>query len=91
MWETHPSNYWVFSKMADFLSLIPWSFTFQDGGWPGQISHHGDLQDVKFPTQVCFTESNSHGLLAPTPPPPGILGQTIDRCIMCQYKLNLNY
>ena len=38
MWETHPNDYWVFSKMADFLSLIPWSSTFQDGGW------------VKFPT-----------------------------------------
>ena len=88
MWETHPNGYWVFSKMADFLSLIPWSSTFQDGGCPGQFSHHGDLQDVKFPTQVRFTESNSCGLL---PLPPGILGQTIDRYIMCQYKLNLNY
>ena len=35
MWETHPNDYWVFSKMADLLSLIciPWSSTFQDGGW----------------------------------------------------------
>ena len=32
MWETHPNDYWVFSKMADLLSLIPWSSTFQDGG-----------------------------------------------------------
>ena len=34
MWETDPNNYWVFSKMADFFSLIPWSSTFQGGGWP---------------------------------------------------------
>ena len=35
MWETHPNDYWVFSKMASLLSvlsLIPWSSTFQDGG-----------------------------------------------------------
>ena len=38
---------WVFSKMADLLSLIPWSSTFQDGGW------------VKFPTLGTFRMSNS--------------------------------
>ena len=32
--------------------------------------------DVKIPTQVCFTKSNSPGL-----PDPPILGQTNDRCI----------
>ena len=32
MWETHPNDYWVFSKMVDLLSLIPWSSAFQDGG-----------------------------------------------------------
>ena len=34
-WETHPNDYWVFSKKADLLSvllLIPWSSTLQDGG-----------------------------------------------------------
>ena len=66
MWETHPNDYRVFSKMSDFLSLIPWSSTFQDsGGW------------VKFPKNARFTESNSRGL----PPPHPILEQTIDRCI----------
>ena len=33
MWETHPNDYWVFSKMVDLLSLIPRSYTFQDAGW----------------------------------------------------------
>ena len=49
MCETHPDDYWVFSKMADLLSLIciPWSSTFQDGGW------------VKFPTLGTFRMSNS--------------------------------
>ena len=41
-----------------------------------QISHPGDVQDVKFPTHVRFTGCNSRGL-----PPLPILGQTIDRCI----------
>ena len=49
MCETNPDDYWVFSKMADLLSLIciPWSSTFQDGGW------------VKFPTLGTFRMSNS--------------------------------
>ena len=56
MWETHPNDYWVFSKMADFSTLIP--------GPPlskmvvSQISQPGDVQDVKFPTHVCFTGAN---------------------------------
>ena len=37
------------------------------------VSHPGDVQDVKFPTHVHFTKSNSRGLTAPHPP----LGQTI--------------
>ena len=43
-----------------------------------QIFHPGDswLVDVKIPTHVRFTKSNSRGL-----PGPRILGQTIDRCI----------
>ena len=41
-----------------------------------QISHPGDVQDVKFPTHVRFTGCNSRGLL-----PLPILRQTIDRCI----------
>ena len=47
MWETHPNDYWVFSKMLDLLSLIPRSPTFQDGGW------------AKFPTLGRFRMSNS--------------------------------
>lgn len=40
-----------------------------------QVSHPGDVQDVKFPTHLCFTKPNSSGL--PRRPPQ----QTIDRCI----------
>ena len=74
MWETHPNDYWVFSKMADFLSLIPWSSTFQDGSW------------VKFPTLGPFRMSNSLPMsaslsLIPVGYPPTILGQTIDRYV----------
>ena len=47
MWETHPNDYWVFSKMADPLSPIPWSSTFQDGGW------------VKLPTLGTLRRLNS--------------------------------
>ena len=70
MWEIHANDYWIVFKMADLLSLIPRSFTFQDGGW------------LKFPTLRTFRMSNSlptcssRGLY-----PPPILGQTIDRCI----------
>ena len=42
-----------------------------------QISHPGTVVDVKIPTHVRFTKSNSRGL-----PGPPTLGQTIDRCIM---------
>ena len=76
MWETHPNDYRVFSKIAYFLPLIPWSSTFQDGGW------------VKFPTLGTFRMSNSLRTCASLslipvscPPPHPILGQTIDRCI----------
>ena len=75
MWETHPNDYRVFSKIAYFLSLIPWSSTFQDGGW------------VKFPTLGTFRMSNSLrkcaslSLIPVSCPPPPLLGQTIDRCI----------
>ena len=41
MWETHSNDCWVFSKMADLLSLIPWSSTFQDGGWVKQRDGRG--------------------------------------------------
>ena len=41
-----------------------------------QISTLGIIVDVKTPTFVRFTKSNSRGL-----PNPPILGQTIDRCI----------
>ena len=73
MWETHPNGYWVFSKMAAFLSLIPWSSTFQDGGW------------VKFPILGTFRMWNPLPTYASIPvgcprplPHPGA---TIDRCI----------
>ena len=74
-----------FLEDGDFLSLIPWSSTFQDGGW------------VKFPTLGMFrmsnslptcTESNSRGLPTPPPPPPPqcpIVGQTIDRYISMKH------
>ena len=64
MWETHPNDYLVFSKMTDLLSLIPLSSTFQDGGW------------VIFSTLGTFRMWNS--LPTCVPPPPPILGQTID-------------
>jgi len=46
MQETHPNDYYVFSKMADHLSLIRRSSL----RWRlSQIFHPGDVQDVKFP------------------------------------------
>ena len=59
MWETRPNDCWVFSKMADLLSLIPWSSTFQDGGWVKFPILGMFDQDVKFPTHVHFNESFS--------------------------------
>ena len=48
----------------------------------GQISHPGDVQGVKFPTHVRFTESNSRGLQPPPLPLPlPHPRQPIDRCI----------
>ena len=47
-----------------------------------QISHPGTVVDVKIPTHVRFTKSNSRGL-----PGPPILGQTIDRCITISQHL----
>ena len=52
--------------------------TFQDGGRV-KFPTLGTVVDVKIPTHVRFTKSNSHGL-----PGPPILGQTIDRCIKQQ-------
>ena len=49
--------------------------TFQDGGRV-KFPTLGTVVDVKIPTHVRFTKSNSRGL-----PGPPILGQTIDRCI----------
>ena len=78
------SSKWL---LADLLSLILWSSTFQDGGW------------VKFPTLGTFRMSNSLPTWAslslipvgclPPPPPPSptpILGQTIDRCVKTMEK-----
>ena len=50
--------------------------TFQDGGRVKFPTLLGTVVDVKIPTQVHFTKSNSRGL-----PGPPILGETIDRCI----------
>ena len=49
--------------------------TFQDGGRV-EFPTLGIAADVKIPTHVRLTKSNSPGL-----PDPPILGQTIDRCI----------
>ena len=69
--ETHPSNYWVFSNMADRLLLFP-RFSPLSKRPLSQISHPGDgcgcqnpypdtLHEVKFPWVAC-----------PAPPPlPG--------------------
>ena len=72
----------LFSKMADLLSvlsLIPLSFTFQDGGW------------VKFlilgTLPTCASLSLiSVGFPPSPPPPPPISWQTIDRCIRKQLE-----
>ena len=76
IWETHPNEYWVFSKMADLLSLISWSSTFQDGGESNFLPWGRSGSDVKFPTQVHFTDSNSRGL-PPPPPPPTSWGKAL--------------
>ena len=47
-----------------------------------QISHPGTIVDVKIPTHVRFTKSNSRGL-----PGPPILGQTIDKCISVKNRI----
>ena len=55
--------------------------TFQDGGRV-KFPTLGTVVDVKIPTHVRFTKSNSRGL-----PGPPILGQTIDRCITISQHL----
>ena len=55
--------------------------TFQDGGRVKSPTL-GAVVDVKIPTHVRFTKSNSCGL-----PGPPILGQTIDRCITISQHL----
>ena len=50
--------------------------TFQDGGRV-KFPTPGIVVNVKIPTHMRFTKSNSPGL-----PDPPILGQTNDRCIM---------
>ena len=77
MWETHPNDYWVFSKMV-VPHFSRWRLS--------QISYPGKVQDVKFPTCEHFTESNSRGL----PTPSSLLGQTIDRCIILFVVGDLN-
>ena len=65
--------------MADH-SLIPLILHFSR--WrSSQISHPGAVVDVKIPTHVRFTKSNSGGL--PSPPK----WQTIDRCITISQHL----
>ena len=70
--ETRSDEFWVFSNMAHHSSLS----TFQDGGRVEFPTLLGIAADVKIPTHVRLTKSNSPGL-----PDPPILGQTIDRCI----------
>ena len=64
--------------------------TFQDGGRV-KFPTPGIVVDVKIPTHVRFTKSNSPRLLDPPNPPP-ILGQTTDRCTSrfnCRYFVAL--
>ena len=50
----------------------------------------GIIVDVKIPSHVRFTKSyNPWVARSPLPPSP-ILGQTIDRCILVKYYLELN-
>ena len=59
---THPNEFWVFSKMAHHSSLISRSSQlFKMAGSSQMI-----VVDVKIPTHVRFTKSNSPGL--PDPP-----------------------
>ena len=55
--------------------------TFQDGGRV-KFPTPGIIVDVKIPTHVRFTKSNSPGL-----PDPPILGQTTDRCINSEFRI----
>ena len=71
MWETRPNDYWVFSKMAAFLSLIPWSSLSKmaaESNFPpwGRMSN-SLLTYASIP--VGFPHPLSHP------------GATIDRCI----------
>ena len=67
--------------MADLLSvlsLIPWSSTFQDGGWV-KFRTLGTLRmSHSLPTFASVSLIQFSGFPVPSPP---ILGQTVDRCI----------
>ena len=69
---------WILGIFQDGASLVTHSqilSTFQDGGRV-KFPTPGIVVDVKIPTHVRCTKSNSPGL-----PDPPILGQTNDRCI----------
>ena len=74
--ETRSNEFWVFSKKTHHSSLIPRSSQLFKMAVASNFPTQGIVVDVKIPTHVGFTKSNSPGL-----PDPLILGQTIDRCI----------
>ena len=79
--EARSNDFWVFSKIADH-SLIPRSSPLFKMAVESNFPPPGTVVDVKIPTHVRFTKSNSRGL-----PGPPILGQTIDRCITFLMKI----
>ena len=85
MWETHANDYWVFSKMADFLSLIPYGLPLFKTAAGSNFPPWGEVQDVKFPTHMRFTESTPP---LPPPPHPFLIGALLTR-ISNQQQLRL--
>ena len=71
----------IFQHGAPLVTHSQILSTFQDGGRV-EFPTLGIATDVKIPTHVHLTKSNSPGL-----PDPPILGQTIDRCITSQLRL----
>ena len=57
MWETHANDYWVFSKRADSLSLMPYGPPLFKMAAGSNFPPWGEFQDVKLPTHMRFTES----------------------------------
>ena len=65
----------IFQDGASLVTHSQILLTFQDGSRV-KFATPGIVVDVKIPTHVRFTKSNSPGL-----PDPPILGQTNDKCI----------